>query len=333
MNINTYPSSQITLNKSIIPDPSLNNGTHYSHAGIGGYIEVPTLKDMYDIPSISNDLNNTIDPNGLTSGKRKLGMIVYVLENNKYYQLKPRYKDTRRVIPWPVLSGISDLFRGFLMNPSRISYLDDSTSSIVWSNIEQLTGKNNITSDDVNSLKKYGYYTDPGDPLSIQDAYLVGTGDSSVPIDPTYGIPTDDLAWTEVFVKENFSNLAALNLYSTGNAAAYAGQICSTVDAKKIYILDSNLSPYEFGAGFYPLNSNPSGYLTADDLTGGSPVENLVYTTGDQSIDGNKNFTGSLSISGKNVIASNGTVSFIYKIAEADFPNITIDPKALYFIY
>ena len=249
MNINSYPSSQITLNKSIIPDPSLNNGTHYSHAGIGGYIEVPTLKDMYDIPSISNDLNNTIDPNGLTSGKRKLGMIVYVLENNKYYQLKPRYKDTTRVIPWPVLSGIPDLFRGFLMNPSRISYLDDSTNSIVWSNIEQLTGKNNITSDDVNSLKKYGYYTDPGDPLSIQDAVLVGTGDSSVPIDPTYGIPTDDLAWTEVFVKGNFANIGDLNLYATGNAAAYAGQICSTLDTNSVYVLDSGLSPLAIGGG------------------------------------------------------------------------------------
>jgi len=65
MNINTYPLGQILIDKSITPIG--NNGTHFSHAGVGGYVEVPTLKDMYDIPSISEDPNNTIDPNGLTS--------------------------------------------------------------------------------------------------------------------------------------------------------------------------------------------------------------------------------------------------------------------------
>jgi hypothetical protein len=200
MNINTYPLGQISIDKSIIPIG--NNGTHFSHAGVGGYVEVPTLKDMYDIPSISEDPNNTIDPNGLTSGKRKLGMIVHVLENDKYYQLKPRYKDTEKIISWPVLSGIPDLFRGFLMNPSRISYLDDSTLSIAWSNIEALTGNHNITVDDINSLKKYGYLPDPvGDPFGLVDGILIGTGDASIPLNYIGEIPQDSQAWTEIFVK------------------------------------------------------------------------------------------------------------------------------------
>lgn len=248
MNINTYPLGQISIDKSIIPIG--NNGTHFSHAGVGGYVEVPTLKDMYDIPSISEDLNNTIDPNGLTSGKRKLGMIVHVLENDKYYQLKPRYKDTEKIISWPVLSGIPDLFRGFLMNPSRISYLDDSTLSIAWSGIETLTGNHNITVDDINSLKKYGYLPDPaGDPFGLVDGILVGTGDASATINCIGEIPQDSQAWTEIFVKGNFANIGDLNLYATGNAAAYAGQICSTLDTNSVYVLDSGLSPLAIGGG------------------------------------------------------------------------------------
>lgn len=248
MNINTYPLGQISIDKSIIPIG--NNGTHFSHAGVGGYVEVPTLKDMYDIPSISENLNNTIDANGLTSGKRKLGMIVHVLENDKYYQLKPRYKDTEKIISWPVLSGIPDLFRGFLMNPSRISYLDDSTLSIAWSGIEALTGNHNITVDDINSLKKYGYLPDPaGDPFGLVDGILIGTGDASIPLNYIGGIPQDSQAWTEVFVKGNFANIDDLNLYATGNAAAYAGQICSTLDTNSVYVLDSGLSPLAIGGG------------------------------------------------------------------------------------
>ena len=155
---------------------------------------------------------------------------------------------------------------------------------------------------------------------------------NSFPLDPT----------------STFQTLAALQTYASSNNVAYSGQICSVTENNKAYIITADKGILEIGSGsfdahgfatsgdlsgYYPID-NPSGYLTADDLVGGFPVEDLVYTTGDQSIDGYKNFTGSLSISGNNVIASNGSVFFIYKISETDFANIgTIEPKALYFIY
>lgn len=145
-----------------------------------------------------------------------------------------------------------------------------------------------------------------------------------------------------------FQTLAALQTYASSNNVAYSGQICSVTENNKAYIITADKGILEIGSGsfdahgfatsgdlsgYYPID-NPSGYITADDLLGlGSPTENLVYTTGNQAVSGDKNFIGTVSVSGNNVVASNGTVLFIYKIAEADFPNITIDPKALYFIY
>jgi hypothetical protein len=61
------------------------NGTHFSHAGIGGFFEVPMISDLYAIPTFDSEMN----PDGFTSGRRKLGMIVYVIGENKYYQLRP----------------------------------------------------------------------------------------------------------------------------------------------------------------------------------------------------------------------------------------------------
>lgn len=61
------------------------NGTHFSHFGVGGFVELPSLQYLYDIPC--GQIMNT---DGLSSGRRKLGMIVYVVSENKFFQLKPR---------------------------------------------------------------------------------------------------------------------------------------------------------------------------------------------------------------------------------------------------
>ena len=72
------------------------SATHASHFGMGGYMEVPNIAALYSIPShVSVDLNS----DGISSGRRKYGMIVYVIEENKYYQLLPRFKDTKKITP------------------------------------------------------------------------------------------------------------------------------------------------------------------------------------------------------------------------------------------
>ena len=68
-----------------IAPPAANsyNGTHHSIMGVGGYMEVPTIDNLYDLTINPNLLN----PDGYSSGKRRVGMIVYVLENAKYLKI------------------------------------------------------------------------------------------------------------------------------------------------------------------------------------------------------------------------------------------------------
>lgn len=63
-------------------------GTHYSVLGVGGYMEVETLTDRNSIPV---DTNKGLDFDGLSSGQRRLGMLVKVLEENKIYELFVEY--------------------------------------------------------------------------------------------------------------------------------------------------------------------------------------------------------------------------------------------------
>jgi endoglucanase len=59
-------------------------GTHYSHLGTGGFQEFRTVTEMKAIPVLPSGLN----PDGLSSGKRRLGMLMYVAKTDKFYQLK-----------------------------------------------------------------------------------------------------------------------------------------------------------------------------------------------------------------------------------------------------
>lgn len=63
-------------------------GTHYSVLGVGGYMEVESVTDMNNIPV---DTNKGLDYDGLSSGQRRLGMLVKVLEENLIYELFIEY--------------------------------------------------------------------------------------------------------------------------------------------------------------------------------------------------------------------------------------------------
>lgn len=63
-------------------------GTHYSILGVGGYMEVETIQDRNNIPV---DTNKGLDYDGLSSGQRRLGMLVKVLEEDEVYELFIEY--------------------------------------------------------------------------------------------------------------------------------------------------------------------------------------------------------------------------------------------------
>jgi len=66
-------------------DPADSFGTHNDKWGVGGYRIVKTLADRNAIPVNESNLLNLDDT--LASGRRKLGMMVYVSDDNKLYVL------------------------------------------------------------------------------------------------------------------------------------------------------------------------------------------------------------------------------------------------------
>jgi len=60
-------------------------GTHHSILGVGGYMEVNSLTERNALPI--DDVNG-IGYDGISSGQRRLGMLVYVHEDDTIYQLR-----------------------------------------------------------------------------------------------------------------------------------------------------------------------------------------------------------------------------------------------------
>jgi hypothetical protein len=63
-------------------------GTHYSILGIGGYQEFLTISERNGIPI---DSLNRLGDDGLSSGRRRLGMLIYVSETDIVYKLSLQY--------------------------------------------------------------------------------------------------------------------------------------------------------------------------------------------------------------------------------------------------
>lgn len=70
-------------------------GTHFSFLGVGGWQELQATSDRDAIPV---DSLGALDPTGLSSGRRRLGMLVYVVQTDTIYQL---------YVPYNVFSGLT----------------------------------------------------------------------------------------------------------------------------------------------------------------------------------------------------------------------------------
>ena len=66
-------------------DDGVLYGTHYSYQGIGGYQEFLTIAQRNSIPV---DNSNGLNADGLSSGRRRLMMKVFIYETQLEYQLQ-----------------------------------------------------------------------------------------------------------------------------------------------------------------------------------------------------------------------------------------------------
>lgn len=102
-NIFKLPKTYNVINDAISLQPGTEGGTHYSSYGIGGFIEVMNLSDLSnDSRFVGISYNLFSDLSGIrelylntentSCGKRKIGMLVHVLENDITYQFQfPNY--------------------------------------------------------------------------------------------------------------------------------------------------------------------------------------------------------------------------------------------------
>ena len=208
-------------------------GSHYSHWGIGGYVELPSIEYRNNIPSedgISEDL--------FSSGRRKVGMVVYVISDNKHYQLITReINEIDPTKPGAPVSLKKWLFyrsakKTILLNPEKQN-LDDF--------------------DDGTVVDELGEFGNAGDVDFATYDVISGSGD------PNH-------CWTEVFVKGNFQTLADLESYIENNTSAYAGQICSVIEDKKVYLVVGTTTVGVLGLQEIGIGGGGGDDLLNDDL-------------------------------------------------------------------
>jgi hypothetical protein len=154
-----------------------SSATHYSHTGVGGYVEFPSIGYRNDIPL---DAGSVLGIDGMSSGRRKIGMIVYVRDTNKFYQLIPNVNGVPITLSeWNAKSTAEKLVA---LDPMATIFDDEVTFSNItgtldpddaWLEISVPLAQNNITGN--GSIKtiisltqaQYDAITPPRDPNTL----------------------------------------------------------------------------------------------------------------------------------------------------------------------
>ena len=89
-----YSAGEMSYGNFMVPTSNSNTGgALHSFNMIGSITEMPTIADRDAIPvNIYSSTNTGFTDNldGISSGRRRIGMLVYVLETQKHYQLLPK---------------------------------------------------------------------------------------------------------------------------------------------------------------------------------------------------------------------------------------------------
>jgi len=122
MSIYTKPPNAVPASAPIYPTNGTDTyATHQSHFGLGGYTELPTLTDLYNIP-----VREFTTSDGYGSGRRKYGMIVYVMSEDKWFQLRPRNKSTGEYLTLSQFEALTPVEEKIIvLNPTAFYYDTD----------------------------------------------------------------------------------------------------------------------------------------------------------------------------------------------------------------
>src|SRR5579859_5915945 len=80
----SYPLGTVVASPVVGGSAADTYGTHYSYLGVGGWQEFATLSQRDAIPV---DALGNLDASGQGSGRRRLGMLVFIHQTDTVYQL------------------------------------------------------------------------------------------------------------------------------------------------------------------------------------------------------------------------------------------------------
>jgi len=120
-------------------------GTHFSFLGVGGWQELELTSERDAIPV---DTLGNLDPTGLSSGRRRLGMLVYVAEVDTIYQL---------YIPYNAYTGLTSAAKvaALANNANWIEFTAGGGGDAIKKKIQQTT--HNFSFGDVVSFDGASY--------------------------------------------------------------------------------------------------------------------------------------------------------------------------------
>lgn len=76
-----WPTGVVVSDPIVRPQEAIY-GTHYDYMGVGGWISVPTLNEMFFLANHPQIIN----ADGISCGQRKLGMVIKITDLNTYYE-------------------------------------------------------------------------------------------------------------------------------------------------------------------------------------------------------------------------------------------------------
>lgn len=246
------------------PSSGATYGTHSSYLGVGGYVEVPTLSYRNGIPVGSN-----INADGYSSGRRRFGMMVYVIEDNKLYRLSPKKSDGTKVslTEWESAS-----------EAQKIVWLDPMGSAFDFTTFSQVNGTGN--EDDAWEELSFSSYggTGTGTDTKVTGATLTGTVLSIKQDNGQSDITVDLSGMDNRFVYSGSYNAGELTLNISGDndvVIPLDGIVDSIVDSASF---DSNTNNIIFSSqgGGNLFSVDLSNLRVGDDISVAGDVINVL---------------------------------------------------------